>query len=162
MRYVSGDRIGRTAQILIGCSAMVFDPGRERILLTRRSDNGRWCLPAGRMEAGESPEEAAIRETLEETGLTIEITRLVGLYSSPHVVSEYQDGNRYQVVGLCFEGRVVGGEMTTTEEATEVEVISVDQLAEFDIVEPHRALIDHVLSGDRDSFFRFHFPVGTA
>jgi 8-oxo-dGTP pyrophosphatase MutT (NUDIX family) len=43
----------------------------ERLLLTKRSDNGQWCLPGGGIDPGERPAEAAEREVLEETGLTV-------------------------------------------------------------------------------------------
>jgi len=52
-----------------------------KILLTQREDFGTWILPSGGVEDGESIAQAAIRETKEETGLDIELTRLVGVYS---------------------------------------------------------------------------------
>src|SRR5512132_2124452 len=52
-----------------------------KILLTKREDFETWILPSGGVEAGESFAQAAIRETKEETGLDVELTRLVGIYS---------------------------------------------------------------------------------
>lgn len=60
----------------------VIDAAR-RVLLTRREDFEVWCLPGGSGEEGESLAEAALREVAEETGLTVRLTRLVGLYSRP-------------------------------------------------------------------------------
>lgn len=57
----------------------VIDSGK--ILLTKREDFEVWCLPGGRVEEGESLAAAGIRETKEETGLAVELTRLVGVYS---------------------------------------------------------------------------------
>src|SRR5690349_21801151 len=57
-KIIQGERIGKLGKLVIGCSALIFDEKREKILLTRRSDNGRWCLPGGHMEAGESVAEA--------------------------------------------------------------------------------------------------------
>jgi ADP-ribose pyrophosphatase YjhB (NUDIX family) len=55
----------------------------NRILLTKREDFEVWCLPGGAVDLGESVAQAAIREAREETGLEVELTRLVGIYSRP-------------------------------------------------------------------------------
>ena len=57
------------------------------VLLIRRTDNGNWALPGGAIELRESVAEAAIRETLEETGVKVEVTGLAGIYSDPRHVS---------------------------------------------------------------------------
>ena len=56
-QYAYGERIGRTAQLKLGTSAIILDEAGDNILLTRRTDNGRWCLPGGAMDPGESLEE---------------------------------------------------------------------------------------------------------
>ena len=99
-KLIFGERIGRTATLRPGSSAIIFDTTRENILLTRRSDNGRWCLPGGGMDAGESASEACVREVLEETGLAVRVTRMVGVYTSPDLIIEYPDGNRVQPVAF--------------------------------------------------------------
>jgi ADP-ribose pyrophosphatase YjhB (NUDIX family) len=76
--------------------------GRPRILLLRRAvepGRGGWDLPAGYLEANESPEEAALRETREEAGFGVELVRLVGIYTS-------RPGNAVSAVYLA---RPVGG-----------------------------------------------------
>ena len=61
------------------------DPGR--LLLVRRWDSGAWELPGGRVEVGESVLDAAVRETVEESGVLVRITGVVGLFTDPaHVV----------------------------------------------------------------------------
>src|SRR5215475_5051588 len=57
------------------------------VLLIRRTDNGSWALPGGAVEMNESVAEAAVRETFEETGIQVEVTGLLGVYSDPrHVI----------------------------------------------------------------------------
>ena len=70
-------RLRRTA-----ACGIVFDP-RGNLLLHRRADNGRWALPGGAIETGETAAEAVVREVGEETGYVIEVLRIVGVYSDP-------------------------------------------------------------------------------
>ena len=65
----------------LSVSAMVWRG--DEILLMRRSDNGFWGLPGGFVEVGESVADAARREVAEETGWTVELGRLIGVYSDP-------------------------------------------------------------------------------
>src|SRR3954471_6608454 len=102
MQIFQGDRIAKGAVIFVGAAAVIFDEKREKILLTRRSDNGRWCLPGGQMESGESAAETCVREVVEETGLRVEIVKLIGIYTSPHIVIQHRDGQPKQIVGMCF------------------------------------------------------------
>lgn len=90
------------------------------MLLTRRDDDGQWCVPGGYMEPGESVTEACAREVLEETGLQVEIKRLIGVYTTPHRLLTYPDGNRWQIVVLHFEAMPIGGELRTSAETTEL------------------------------------------
>jgi 8-oxo-dGTP pyrophosphatase MutT (NUDIX family) len=118
MQIRAGDRIGKLGKIRLGCSAAIFDESGNKILMTKRADNGEWCLPGGLVEPGESVEETCIREVWEETGLHITITQLIGVYSNPHLLVEYPDGNRFQQVSLCFAGEVIEGEIVINEEST--------------------------------------------
>ena len=75
----------------------------DKILLTQREDFETWILPGGGVEIGESIAEAAIRETKEETGLDVELTSLVGIYSR---VGNFLGGHI-----VLFTGRNIGGEI---------------------------------------------------
>jgi ADP-ribose pyrophosphatase YjhB (NUDIX family) len=87
-------------------------PSGELVLLRRGIEPGKgwWAQPGGFLEVDETVGEAAIRETLEETGLIVEPGEIVGLYSRLEAA----------VVVLAFESRVVGGTATVTPEALEV------------------------------------------
>jgi len=94
------------------CANLIRDQSGS-VCLVRESKPqalGRWSLPAGRAEVGESLREAAAREALEETGLVVDIGRLIGIYHSPKTL---EGGS---AVSFVFESTVVGGEFTTSVE----------------------------------------------
>lgn len=136
-RILYGDRIARDGAILLGCSAVVFDEKREKLLLTRRTDNGRWCLPGGALDPGETVTESCIREVREETGLDVEVVRLVGVYSDPHRLIEYADGNRFHLISLHFETRVLGGELAYSSETSEFLWTIPGDIGQVDLMEHH-------------------------
>ena len=111
-----------------GVSAVIFKEGR--ILLQRRDDNGMWGLPGGGVEPGESVRQAVIREVHEETGLTVEPLRLIGVYSDPanHQIVSYPDGEVVHYVSTAFECRVLGGALTTCAESLELAYFAPDAL----------------------------------
>ena len=106
-------------QIRPGVSAVIFDDA-GRILLQERTDNGLWGLPGGAVEFGESVLDALHREVREETGLSVEVERLVGVYSHPdhHQIITYADGNVFHFVSTCFACRPIGGALTLGEETS--------------------------------------------
>lgn len=154
MKMIQGDRIGRQGKLAVGACAVVFEGNRERVLLTRRADNGRWVLPGGHMEPGESVEEACLRECEEETGLKARAKRLIGVYSSPHRIFEYADGRRTQFVILSFECEVIGGELALTNETTEYGYFSPEELSGMDVMEHHRERIADALAEAEMPFIR--------
>jgi len=141
LSILQGERIGRSAAVFVGCSATSFDADRRKILLTRRADNGRWCLPGGHFEPGEDVAEACVREMHEETGLEVRVVRLIGVYSSPHIVLDYGERGRFQVVALNFEVEAIGGKLGLSDETTEVGFFSMPEIAHLDLLEHHRPRI---------------------
>lgn len=107
------------AQIRPGVSAVIVD-ARGRVLLQRRTDNGRWGLPGGAVEYGESVLQALQREVHEETGLTVTVRRLIGVYSQPDLgqVVTYPDGNVIHFVSLCFECAPEPGVLALSDETS--------------------------------------------
>jgi 8-oxo-dGTP diphosphatase len=122
---------GQGRLLLPGVSAVVIrddlEPGRVHLLLTRRSDTGRWSLPAGIVEPFEQPAASLLRELEEETRITAEVERLALLRTDPDVV--YPNGDRCQFVAMCFRCRYVSGEAQVgDEESTEVAWFAADEL----------------------------------
>jgi ADP-ribose pyrophosphatase YjhB (NUDIX family) len=117
------------------------------LLLLRRPDSGRWTIPTGGLKKNETLTQCAIRECREETGLDIEITSLVGVFSDPGHLIAYADGEVRQPVNACFAGQVIGGELVTTDEASEVAWVPPDELDSYDIHPSIRRRIIHGLEG---------------
>jgi 8-oxo-dGTP pyrophosphatase MutT (NUDIX family) len=154
MRVIKGERIGKDATLKVGCAAIVWDAARQKLLLTRRSDNGKWCLPGGAMESGESAAEAVVREVFEETGLHVRPIRLVGVYTSPDWIIEYRDSNRYQLVALSFEAEIIDGQPRLSDETSEVGFFTPEQAQAMDLVEHHPQRIADALANHPAAFVR--------
>ena len=132
-KIIKGHRVGKDGRLGVGCSASIFDSEKERVLLVRRADNGKWAVPGGYMSAGESFSEACKREVLEETGLEVSVNRLIGVYTSPNLLLEYPDGNKWQLVVLHFEAAFASGELTPSEETTEFGFFSLAEISGLDM-----------------------------
>src|SRR5512138_489020 len=135
-----GPRLGKQGKLRLGCSAAIFDEQR-RILLTRRADNGQWCLPGGGLESGESAAEACEREVFEETGLRVRVKRLVGVYSHPDQLVIYPDGNKAFIVALHFEAEVTGGELGLSDETTDFGYFTPEEVESLELIGRHRERI---------------------
>lgn len=125
-----------------GGSALVVDD-TGAVLMQRRRDSGNWSFPGGVMEIGETLEECVIRETREETGLDIETTGLLGIYTDPQHVIAYADGEVRQEFNITYYGRVTGGRITVSSESTEVRFMSLDELAEVPVHDTVRLRLRH-------------------
>jgi len=148
-----GDRLGKEGKIRVGCSAAIFDDQR-RVLLTRRADNGLWCLPSGGMESGESAAEACEREVLEETGLSVRVKRFVGVYSHPDQLIVYPDGGKFQIVALHFEAEVIDGEPGLSNETTGIGYFTLEETGEMEMLGRHRERIMDTLAAQSEAFIR--------
>lgn len=113
----------------------VVIPSDEGIVLIRRGSDpfeGQWALPGGFVEVGETVEAAAVRETAEETGLAVEIVRLVGVYSDP------ERDPRGHNVSVAFLAHVVGGDLAAASDAAEVSVLDPDSV---ELAFDHRRIV---------------------
>jgi ADP-ribose pyrophosphatase YjhB (NUDIX family) len=98
----------------VGAEAAIFDAD-GRILLVRRSDDGLWCLPCGWVEPNESPEEAAVRETREETGLEVQPRQLVGVFTRKPNVGH----GPHSAIAIIYLCDLVGGTPRRSHEVVE-------------------------------------------
>jgi len=142
--------IGQRPLWMSGITAVVLDDG-GRVLLGRRSDNGRWALITGIIDPGEQPADAAVRECEEETGVKVVPERLTGVSVTEPVV--HANGDQAQYLELTFLCRAVGGEARVNDdESLEVGWFDRDALpADLGPSMLHR--LRHALSGAAEAHF---------
>ena len=152
--YLRGLRakIGTDLLLTPGVAAVIIDPA-GRVLLQRRSDDGRWGLPGGAMEPGEEPAETLVREIREETALEVMPERVVGVYSGPEFRVRYDNGDEVMIVSITFACRPVAGEpRVNDDESLEIRYFAPDALP---AMEPrHLMRIRDALSNDPRARFR--------
>jgi 8-oxo-dGTP diphosphatase len=112
------------------------------VLIKRKNEPfvGRWALPGGFVDVGETVEDAAVREMREETGLDVELVRLVGVYSEP------TRDPRGHNVSVVFLARLVGGRLAADTDADEVEVLDPESV---ELAFDHARVVSDALDGGR-------------
>ncbi|PWH12704.1 MAG: NUDIX hydrolase [Anaerolineae bacterium] len=153
-KVIYGERVGKEGRIRLGCSAAILDEIGEKILLTRRQDNGQWCMPGGAVDAGESVAEACIREVWEEIGLRVRIVRLVGVYSDPNRLVIYSDGNKVQTVALHFQAEVLEGQPHLSNEVTDFGYFSVEEAQSLEMLGNHYERMVDTLKRESAAFIK--------
>ncbi|MGB1287950.1 MAG: NUDIX domain-containing protein, partial [Aggregatilineales bacterium] len=101
-------KIGHDLLMMLGAAAVIINDDGE-VLLQQRSDNGLWGNPGGGIDPGETPAQAAIREAYEETGLEIEIERIVGIYGGQNMIFTYPHGDEVAVNSVTFQCKILSG-----------------------------------------------------
>jgi 8-oxo-dGTP pyrophosphatase MutT (NUDIX family) len=132
VEYLNDPAAPEPNSLVPACGVIATDD-MGRILLQRRRDTGQWALPMGKMELGETPTQCAIRETLEETGVRVEPTGILGVYSDPGHIVAYTDGEVRQQYEVMLTARPVGGAPTANDEASDVRWAQPGDLATLDI-----------------------------
>jgi 8-oxo-dGTP diphosphatase len=140
-----------TANCVAPCAFAAVRDIIGRMLLVRRCDTGDWELPGGHVDPGESASDAAVRETAEESGMAVEVTGLVGIYTDPgHVIADPRDGLVRQPFAVCFHARPLSGCPSGDQvETSDARWFTIGDIAALPIRPAMRLRIDHALNPGR-------------
>jgi len=133
-----GDRAMAGRRFALSAKVLVRDE-HGRVLLLKRSANsknnrGKWDLPGGKVDTGESFDEALLREVAEETGLTVSLVGVAGAAES--------DLPDRKVVYLLMEGNLTSGEVRLSDEHNEFAWVERSRLAAVDVCEQFRSFLE--------------------
>ena len=122
-------KVGHDKIILTFAGGCIFNEKGE-VLLQRRGNTNKWGFPGGAIEIGETPQMAAIREAKEETGLDVEVGKIIGVFTDLDIT--YASGDQAQSVVIAYELKPVGGELYCDQvETTELRYYSKDEKPEL-------------------------------
>jgi 8-oxo-dGTP pyrophosphatase MutT (NUDIX family) len=146
--------VGTTVLEVPTVSVLVFDE-QQRVLLVRHAEGNDWTTPGGMIEPYETPSDAAVRETWEETGLHVALTRILGVFGGELCASHYANGDRIAWVSTVFEGERIGG----TPQPDGDETLEVRYVARADVdalpCKPHvRLFLDAGYAAGSDAKFQ--------
>jgi 8-oxo-dGTP pyrophosphatase MutT (NUDIX family) len=138
----------------VGADTFVVNE-HNAVCLIKRSDNKLWALPGGCQELGETPMQCAVREFQEETGLSLRITGLLGVFSSVLYEYVHYPHKEFEFCHLFFSGEVIGGEETLSDETSEIAWFSENELP--DISDGHMPRIEFGFKNLRNPGLGPHF-----
>ena len=124
---------------LLGASACIFDHGKVLLVLgARPPKQGLWSLPGGLVEVGETMQQAAARELLEETGLS---ANFLGLADWVEVIKRNDTAIKYHFVIAMFVGQFTHGDILAGDDAAEAQWFEVSELSQLQMTKDTAELI---------------------
>lgn len=144
MGYIENVRktVGHQPLILVGAVVLIIND--NKILLQKRNAHpkGKWGIPGGLMELGESTQDTARREVFEETGLTVNSLNLIDVFSGKNYYVKVPNGDEFYAVTVAYYTHEFSGKIIMDEdESIQLSFVDIDDLPE-NIVGSHKEIID--------------------
>lgn len=147
-------RIGNTVLEVPSVSVLTFDD-RNRVLLLRHVEGNDWTTPGGMVEPYETPANAAVREMWEETGLHVELARIVGVFGGEPCSTTYRNGDKVAWVSTVFAADVIGGVLKPDgEEILEARHFGRSEIDSIRCKEHLRLVLDAAWSSQTQAHFQ--------
>ena len=112
-----------------------------KILLVKEANDGRWSLPGGWADVGDTPSEAILREVREESGFDVRVLSVVGVYDANRVPNE-EWMPFYHAYKLLFLCKIIGGEARTSHETPDVGFFSLDEIPPLSVYRTNMGIIE--------------------
>ncbi len=128
------------SQPVVGVGVVILCNGK--ILLEKRKGEpgkGKWSVPGGLVELGESVENAVMREVKEETGLEVDSPKLIDVVDN--IIRDENGEVKYHFVILDYFVKLKGGELEAADDAEELEWVALDDVEKYDLTKTFRAFI---------------------
>lgn len=148
MGYIEDLReiVGHRPLIFVGAVTIIIDEMGRLLLQQRKFPHGAWGITGGLMELGESTEDVARREIMEETGLKVDKLNLINVYSGPENYIKAENGDEFYVVTVAYYSEGFEGDLIIDKsESITFEFFYPNELPKY-IVKSHKVILDEYLS----------------
>jgi ADP-ribose pyrophosphatase YjhB (NUDIX family) len=134
--------VGHDLLLLPSVSVLPVDQAGRLLLVRHAGHNDGWGVLGGAVEVGESPAEAAVRETREEIGVDVRLVRLLDVLGGPDYQVSYPNGDRTAYVTAVYEAAIIDGSRAVSdEELSDVAWFAPEQLPRLELSRFSRALL---------------------
>ncbi|WP_313128269.1 NUDIX hydrolase [Pseudescherichia vulneris] len=124
-----------------------------KVLMVREADDGLWSLPGGWADVGDTPSIAVSREVKEETGLSVKVTKLLGVWDRNLHGHPPYPWHVYKLIFLCEE---IGGSLALSHESTDIGFFDINELPELSLtrIVPEQIKVSmEIATSDRPTWF---------
>ncbi len=141
--YFHADNMPKVNSMRPAAAVAIID--NEKILMLKRTDNGKWTMPGGTMELNESLVNCAVREVKEETGLEVLVKEVIGTYTDPDIRIEYSDGEVRREFTIVYYGVTSNGNVIIDEESSAYAWIPLSKVIDYPMADSQKKRIQDVL-----------------
>ncbi|WP_163852847.1 NUDIX hydrolase [Paenibacillus elgii] len=140
--------VGHRPLIFVGSVVIVQDSNDRILLQQRKHPFGTWGIPGGLMELGETAEDTARRELLEEAGITIGELELIDVFSGPQNFIKAPNGDEFYVVTIAYSTRSFTGQPFINDaESLDLKFFDLQEVPE--LVKSHRIILERFLEKNK-------------